>query len=300
MASERRNRAQVKSTPAQPLNRYGGARVERKGGWHWNWRDLYHRFLALPISIAVLLCSAYYLLVNVLFAGLYLIDPSGIAGAQPGKFTDAFFFSVQTIATIGYGVMYPKSLFTNLLVTVESVIGIMSFALITGVLFTRFSRPVARVLFSQVAVIGRYEGKPAFMFRMANERRNQILQAQVRVTLVRSEPDAHGGEVRRLHDVQLVRTQSSFFSLSWMVVHVIDESSPLWRATEETLRGTDTEIVVLLAGIDETLNQTVHARHSYGPEEILWNHRFADILTRTPEGGRAIDLDRFHDTVPLA
>jgi inward rectifier potassium channel len=300
MASERRNRARATMTSARTFNRDGSVRIGRKGGPRWNWRDLYHWFLTLPISVAILLCSTYYLLVNVLFACFYLVDPGGIAGAEPGRFSDAFFFSIQTIATIGYGVMYPKSLFTHLLVTLETVVGIMSFALITGLLFTRFSRPVARVLFSKVAVIGRHEGKPALMFRMANERRNQILQAEVRVTLVRSERDAHGSEVRRLHDVKLVRTQSSFFGLSWMVVHVVDEASPLWRATPASLRETDAELVVLLAGIDETLNQTVHARHSYGPDEILWDHRFADILIRTPDGERAIDLDRFHETVPLA
>ena len=300
MASERRNRARATMTSARTFNRDGSVRIGRKGGPRRHWRDLYHWFLTLPISVAILLCSTYYLLVNVLFACFYLVDPGGIAGAEPGRFSDAFFFSIQTIATIGYGVMYPKSLFTHLLVTLETVVGIMSFALITGLLFTRFSRPVARVLFSKVAVMGRHEGKPALMFRMANERRNQILQAEVRVTLVRSERDAHGSEVRRLHDVNLVRTQSSFFGLSWMVVHVVDEASPLRRATPASLRETDTELVVLLAGIDETLNQTVHARHSYGPDEILWDHRFADILFHTPDGERAIDLDRFHDTVPLA
>ncbi|HEY6334701.1 MAG TPA: ion channel [Alphaproteobacteria bacterium] len=284
---------------SRSFNRDGSVRIGRKGGKRWNWRDIYHWFLTLPISGVILLCAAYYILVNILFACLYLLDSGGIAGAEQGKFADAFFFSIQTIATIGYGVMYPKSLFINLVVTLETVVGIMSFALITGVLFTRFSRPVARVLFSEALVIYPHEGRPAVQFRMANERRNQILQAEVRVTLVRSERDAHGGEFRRLYDVQLVRNQSSFFGLSWTVIHVIDETSPLWGATAESLLDSETDFVVLLAGVDETLNQTVHARHSYAAEDFLWGRRFADILIRTPEGERAMDLDKFHETVPI-
>ncbi|HYB10546.1 MAG TPA: ion channel [Alphaproteobacteria bacterium] len=296
-----RKRKVLKAEVASSLsfNRDASVRIARRGGKRWNWRDTYYWFLTLPISGVILLCSTYYILVNVLFACLYLLDPEGIAGADKGGFADAFFFSVQTIATIGYGVMYPKSLFINLVVTLETVVGIMSFALITGILFTRFSRPVARVIFSKVLVIDPHEGKPAVKFRMANERRNQILQAEVGVTLVRTEREGYGAEVRRLYDLKLVRNQSSFFGLSWTVVHIIDEASPLWGATPASLRHSETELIVLLAGVDETLSQTVHARHSYAAEDFLWARRFADILYRTPEGERGMDLDRFHETVPI-
>ena len=262
-------------------------------------RDLYAWFLSLSWRSVLTLLAGIYLLVNVVFALLYLADPDGIAHARPGSFADAFFFSVQTMATIGYGTLYPQTLFANIIVTAETIVGLLSFALITGLLFTRFSRPSARVLFSNVAVVAPFDGVPTLMFRMANARRNNILQAEVRVTLLRSEATKEGQDIQRQRDLKLMRHQSSFFGLSWTVAHPIDESSPLYGETAESMRECGAVIVVLLAGTDETLNQTVHARFAYTAEQILWNHRFVDVLTRDTSGQRIIDLRNFHDTTPL-
>jgi len=262
-------------------------------------RDLYARFLTLsPLAFLAVFAGAY-LLINVLFALLYLADPGGIGNARLGSFADAFFFSVQTMATIGYGNMFPKSVFANLVVTVETIVGLLTFAVTTGLIFARFSRPSARVLFSDIAVIHPFEGTPALMFRMANARRNVILQAEVRVTLLRREVTAEGVEIQRQRDLKLVRQQSSFFGLTWTVIHQIDKTSPLHGTTPEALRAAETVVAVLLAGTDETLNQTVHARFAYSADKILWNHRLVDVITRAPDGRRIIDLTHFHDAHPI-
>lgn len=262
-------------------------------------RDLYAWFLTLSWRAVLALLAGAYIVINLLFALLYLAEPGSIANARPGSFADAFFFSVQTMATIGYGTLAPATLFANLVVTAETVVGLLSFALITGLLFTRFSRPSARVLFSDVAVIAPFDGVPSLMFRMANARRNNILQAEVRVTLLRREVSSDGSEMQRQRDLKLVRHQSSFFGLSWTVVHPIDETSPLYGETPDSFRKREPVIVVLLAGTDETLSQTVHARFAYSAERVLWNHRFVDVLARAPDGQRIIDLTHFHKTQPL-
>jgi len=273
-------------------------RVGHRLGVH---RDLYHWFLTLPLPAVAAICVGVYIALNMLFAVLYLADPGAIANARPGSLSDAFFFSVQTIATIGYGNMYPETEYVNVLVTIETVTGLLYFALITGLLFTRFSRPSARVLFSSIAVVGPYDGVPTLMFRMGNERRNQILQAEVQVTLLRAERSPEGVPMWRQRDLKLVRGQSSFFSLSWTIFHPIDKESPLWGETEESLIAGDSEIVVLLAGVDEVLSQTVYARHAYEAADIKWGYRFADVLVADGTGGDErviIDYTRFDDIEP--
>ena len=281
------------------FHRDGTIDIVRKGWKVSRQRDLYHWFLSLRLWSLIGLCAGAYLLLNSFFALLYLLDSEGVANARTGSFADAFFFSVQTMATIGYGSMYPKSVFANLVVTVETVVGLLSFALITGLLFSRFSRPTARVLFSNVAVVSPYNGVPTLMFRVANERRNQLLQAEISVTLLRTERTAEGVEVRRQHDLKLVRDHSAFFSLSWTIMHPIDESSPLWGQTPESLAAGEVELAILLTGTDETFNQMVHGRFAYAAAEIQWNCRLADIIHRTPDGQRIVDYTRFHDTVAL-
>jgi inward rectifier potassium channel len=271
------------------------ARVGLEGGVS---RDLYHLTLTIPWGWFLLISAGLYLAINVLFAGLYLLQPGSIANAHD-DFADAFFFSVQTIATIGYGSMAPATVFANLVVTAETLIGMTLLAITTGVVFARFSRPTARVLFSRRVVILPRDGKPTLTLRMANQRRNQILQANVALTLVRNEMTSEGEQMRRFYDLKPVRTATPVFALSFTVMHVIDEDSPLFGMTPEMMADEDAELVVMVSGIDETVSQTVHARWSYDASEILWNHRFVDILGYLPDGRRAVDFSRFHDTVPI-
>jgi inward rectifier potassium channel len=234
-----------------------------------------------------------------LFALAYILGGDGIENARPGNFFDAFFFSVQTMASIGYGAMYPKTLYANVLVTIEALLGLIGLAMATGLMFARFSLPKARVMFSSVAVMTPYNGMPTLMFRVANERQNWILEAQIRVSLVRSEITKEGDVMRRFYDMSLVRSHSPLFALTWTVMHPIDESSPLYGVTPEEMVEDDMEVVVTLTGLDETVTQTIHTRHSYVAEEIFWNMRFVDILSKTRDGRRSIDYTRFHDVIPI-
>ncbi len=267
--------------------------------FHPSRSDLYHWLLVISWSKFLLLISLFYLVVNLLFAFAYLTTGDGIANAESGSFSDPFFFSIQTLSTIGYGAMYPQTLYAQILVTVEVLIGLLLLAILTGLMFARFSRPTARVIFSRIAVICPYNGLPTLMFRTANQRENQILEAQVQVSLLRNEVSPEGHQLRRFYDLKLLRSQTPVFGLSWLVMHPIDKTSPLYGATVDSLSQLETEIWVTLTGLDETFSQTIHARHSYTVSEILWDARFVDIFSRTPDGQRYIDLSRFHDVTPL-
>jgi inward rectifier potassium channel len=258
-------------------------------------RDLYHSLLVAswPQFFSIVLVA--YVASNLVFACGYHAIGDGIDGARPGSFEDAFFFSVQTMATIGYGKMAPRGLPANLLVTLEALVGLLGLALVTGLVFAKFSRPTARVLFSRNAVITSFEGVPSLLFRMANERGNQIAEAQAHLVLLRTERTPEGEEVRRMHDLRLVRSQSAFFAFTWMVVHPITPDSPLFGETAATLAGKDLDLVASLTGLDETLSQSVHARHAWTVDQILWGHRFADVIVQTPDGRRAIDYRHFHE-----
>jgi inward rectifier potassium channel len=269
-------------------------------GLHSAWfTDLYHRILTMSWPRFLALTLAAYLATNMLFAGLYLLQPGSIANARADSPIDAFFFSVETIATIGYGVMSPATIYANMLMTVESAIGMLFVALTTGLIFARFSRPTARVLFSRVAVVGPHNGKPTLTVRLANQRQNQILATQVSMTLVRDELTEEGNLLRRFYDLKLVRDRSPVFALTFTVMHEIDAASPLRGGSSEVLAEFNAELIVTASGIDETLVQPVHARASYLPNEVLWNHRFVDIIGWTEDGQRAIDYRRFHDAVKL-
>jgi len=261
--------------------------------------DLYHFMLRLSWCSFLLGGVALYIAANAVFALLYLLQPGAIGNARPGSFADAFFFSVQTIATIGYGQLVPATLYANLLVTIETATGLMFLAIATGLVFARFSRPTARMLFSRIAVIGPHNGQPTLSLRLANQRRNQILQAEVAATLVRDERTEEGVLIRRFYDLTLSRYRSPVFALTFTVMHVIDRDSPLYGASAAALEAQNAELVVTASGIDETIAQRVHARTSYLPDEILWGHRFVDVIGWTEDGRRVIDYRGFHDTVPL-
>lgn len=288
------------SRPLRLIRRSGQAAmpvkvVGMRNSW---WEDLYYLLLTVSWPWFVCIVTAIYLTVNTLFAFAYLHEPYGLANAQPGSFIDAFAFSVQTFATIGYGAMYPRTLYTNLVVTFEVLVGLLVIALTTGLAFAKFAKPSARVLFSNFAVIDRGDGteNPTLMFRAANRRRrNQILEAQVSATLVRDETNSRGEFMRRFYDIKLVRHSSPVFMLTWSVMHRIDETSPLFGESAESLAQKNVELIVILTGLDETVAQTVHARHSYVAREIAFDSRFADIISRAPDGSRVIDYTLFHE-----
>jgi inward rectifier potassium channel len=261
--------------------------------------DLYHFLLRLPWWRFLLGGLVVYLAANAAFALFYLAQSGAVAHARPGDFSDAFFFSVQTFSTVGYGQMAPATLYANLVVTLETGAGLLFLALATGLVFARFSRPTARVLFSRVAVIGPYNGVPTLSFRLANQRQNQILEAEVGAMLLRDEVTDEGVAIRRFYDLRLARTRTPVFALTFTVMHAIDPDGPLWGATAASLAAQNAELIVTASGIDETIAARVHARTSYLPDEIRWNHRFADVIGWTEDGCRIVDYRRFHDTIAL-
>ncbi|HEY2708209.1 MAG TPA: ion channel [Caulobacteraceae bacterium] len=260
------------------------------------WRDAYHFLLTIPLWAFFGVMALGYVAVNAIFALIYTAV-GGVSGLQPGDFPGAFFFSVETFSTVGYGQVYPHSLAAHLAATVESFCGFFNLAIATGLLFARISRPTARVLFSDRAVVGMLDGAPTLMFRAANRRRNRIVEAEVTVTLVRDATTQEGTTFRRFQNLDVLRTRSPVFILTWTIMHRIDETSPLFGETTESLFARRAEILVIVKGLDETFAQTIHARASYFPEEIVWGGRLVDIFTRDERGRPVIDYTHFHDIV---
>ena len=271
------------------------------GGAHYvglppeRWRDAYHVLLTISWPRFFALMASAYLAINTLFALLYLIDPHGVSNATPGDFADHFFFSVQTLGGLGYGVMAPRDLYANLIMTLETFVGLFNLAVATGLMFSRFARPTARIMFSNIAVVAPFEGTPSLMFRAANRRRNLVMEAEVTASLVRNVTTAEGVTMRRFQDLSVVRGRTPMFILTWQVIHPIDEQSPLFGETAQSLMAQQAEIVVVMRGVDETFASTIHARASYTPEQIRWGRQLADIFSFDPNGRRVIDFTRFHD-----
>jgi inward rectifier potassium channel len=287
--------------PVSLVRRPRGARAAIiKGQDAGRFLDFYHGVLTASWPGFVAQLAALFLTINLVFAILYVTDRGGIANARPGSFADAFFFSVQTLGTLGYGVMAPKTFYTNILVTAESFAGILIIALFAGMIFARFSRPFARVVFSRNAVVTPFDGRPTLMFRAANQRGNSILDASVNVSLAGNYTTREGHTMRRFQELKLLRGSNPLFALSWTVMHTVDESSPLCNLGLAEMIEHDMEIVVMLSGMDETISDRIYARHSYLPEEILWHRRFVDVVSVTPGGQRVVDLVHFHDTEELA
>ena len=260
--------------------------------------DVYHYWLTASWSRVLGVLGGLYLVVNAVFAVGYLLT-GGIENAAAGSFQDAYFFSVQTLATIGYGKLSPVTLPAHLLVTFESFCGLLGVAMATGLMFAKFARPTARVLWSKVAVISEHEGISSFMFRVANERGNAVVEAQLRVGILTQEVTKEGVRLRRIHDLKLTRSSSAVFALSWLAIHPITPDSYLYGKSFAELTALEAEIVVSLTGLDGTFAQTIHDRHSYVLSEIVWGHHFVDILGALPDGRRGVNYHLFHDTVPV-
>jgi inward rectifier potassium channel len=283
---------------AVPFSRQGVKAIGVERAFH---KDIYHFVLGRTWPQFFLLVSLVFVVTNMLFAWLFLAEPGAIANVRPGSFEDAFYFSVQTLATIGYGGMYPASRYGHAIVAVEAIVGILMVALITGITFTRFARPSARVLFSDKVVISPRDGVPHVMFRMANWRRNRIVEARLGVTLLVTERTREGDVMRRQIDLPLQRDKTNVFFLTWTAMHVVDERSPFFGPDAlDRLRAQQAEIYLALTGLDETIGQTIHVRKQYLLDDLVPHARFADVLSTHPDGRRVIDYRKFHDVVRLS
>jgi inward rectifier potassium channel len=280
---------------ARLLNRDGSFNVRRAGLSLFRSLSLYHHLLNTSWTRFFASVAAFYLVSNVVFAAAFVLCGKHALQGTRGetlieRFLESFFFSVHTLATIGYGSVSPASLAANILVTVEALIGLMGLALVTGILFARFSRPSAQILFSRQAVVGPYRDITALMLRIANERTTQLIEVEATVSL-----NLWQGERRKFYELPLERKKVLFFPLHWVIVHPIDERSPLWGMGEADFRGADAEVLVLLTAVEEDFGQTVHARTSYKPAEVVWGARFADLYLRSDDGMLGIDVGRLHE-----
>ncbi|MFN0105203.1 MAG: ion channel [Bryobacteraceae bacterium] len=281
----------------------GTLNVVRLGHGFWQSINVYQHMITVTWPRFFLYVFVFYVIANAIFAALYIAaGPGAIQGGEPGaRWHNAIFFSVQTIATIGYGQMTPKGTLANSLVAIEALTGLMGFALITGILFARFSRPSALIIRSKIAVVAPYQGRTGLMFRIANGRVSQLIDIKATVTYSWMDRPAGARAIRRFQQLTLERDSVVLLPTQWVIVHPIDEKSPFFDLNQRQILDTDPEIFVYLSAIDETFSQAVHSRFSYADADIVHGAKFSDLFGATPDGVVSIDLSKISDfdRVPL-
>ena len=263
-------------------------------------RDTYHLILTLSWPGFAGLIFGIYLLINLVFAALYMLNAHAVAEMRPGSFFDAFFFSVETLATVGYGHMYPETFYGHLITMLEIMVGMFGLAVITGLIFVRFSRPTARMHFSKVAVIAPFEGVPNLMIRVANLRHQAMVEPEFRMILIRSTVTAEGDDVRRFRSLKLEFDHLIVSSVVLTVRHRIDEESPLFGMTPEEFQQQDIRIIASIVGVDTVIVAPVQSFGDYNYEQIEWNRRFVEIYDQNEEGQWTVDYARIDETEDIA
>jgi inward rectifier potassium channel len=267
------------------------------GGRRKPLRDVYDLLMRAPWSTGIVVVLGAFLVANMVFGAAFTLA-GGVAGTRPGSFLDAFFFSVQTLGTLGYGAMYPRGLAANILVTIEVVTGVFMLALVTGFTYSKFSNVRARIQFAERAVLSPFNGVPTLMLRVGNERRSRVIDARIRMTLTRLERTKEGVPFYRMIDLNLERSRIPNLARSWTVFHPINDASPLYGASPESLAAIEAELTILVVGLDETSSQTLHAQRHHDHTKIAWGARHADLLTELPDGRLRVDLSQFHKLLP--
>jgi inward rectifier potassium channel len=266
----------------------------------WRWRDIYRWLLGLRWPQFGVFVGALYIALNLLFAALYSLRQDSIAGTTGGYwFYDCFFFSVQTLATVGYGHMYPQTLYGHIVTTIEIMSGIFLLAVMTGLIFVRFSRPSARVVFSKSIVIAPLNGKPTLMVRVGNENQHSMVEAEFRIMFSRDEPLLEGGDFRYFYVLKLHFERLTVFPAALTLRHTIDETSPLFGATPESLEASRVLFVVSVVGIDPVIAAAVQTQNDYTWRDVRFGERFAEMYTEHGDGRLTVDYGRLHDTEPV-
>jgi inward rectifier potassium channel len=263
-------------------------------------QDLYHHFMTVSWPQVFGTIVVFFLVFDTFFGCLYDMVPGCIANLNPPGFLGAFFFSVETLATVGYGDMHPQTLYGHVVAMLEIFVGVLMLALITGLMFARFSKPRARFLFAKVGVVRPIEGELTLVFRAANARQNVVQEASARLRMLRDEVTIEGYQIRRITDLKLVREQHPAFALSWTLMHVIDDSSPLLEETEESLRRSAASFILTVSGTDETTGQVLIARVEYPSTALRWHQAFRDVLEKQEDGTLLVDYGKFDEVEPLA
>lgn len=255
--------------------------------------DLYHTLLTTSWARLVLVLAFGWVVTNAAFAALFLLAGDSIQNAEAGSFRDAFFFAVQTSATIGYGGMLPRTVAGHVLVTALSFVSILQNAMAAGLMFAKFARPSARIRMAHRPVVFHRDGENLLQFRLANGRQNQVVEGKVRLWLLRNESFSDGERARRIHELALTRSETPIFMLSFAAQHVLDERSPLHGATPESMAASDAQLIVTFTGIDDSFGTTIHARHGYSWRHVAWGYKYADLFSMRPDGGRTMDYREF-------
>lgn len=291
------NRRQRAERPRR-LN-LGGREVESYGLRTDFWSDFNHRCLTASWPVFFAGAAVLFLATNFVFAFLFWLGDKPVANA-PGDFLYYFYFSIETLATVGYGDMHPQTHYGHVLASIEMFLGLFVAAVLTGLIFYRFSRPRARILFSQSAVIAAHDGTPSLMIRAANERLNAISGPTAKMWLTTTVMTAEGAEFRRFNELPLLRSQSPLFVLSWTIIHPIDAASPLFGLDQDALDARQATIIVAIEGHDETSVQTVRARKTYQRQDIVFGQRFVDVLEPSNDDRVRVNYTKFHTTEPDA
>jgi inward rectifier potassium channel len=278
----------------------GGRQVVTYGLPRRPWQDLYHLFMTISWPKLFLSYGGFFFIFNLIFASAYQLQAGDVANLNPDGYWGRFFFSVETLATVGYGDMHPQTPYAHVVASVEIFTGLMTVALITGMMFARFSRPTARILFARHAVVRQFDGRQTLILRAANARQNVIMEATAQLRLIRDEKTVEGDPIRRIYDLPLRRSEQPVFLYGWNLMHVIDATSPLAGVTPESLQAANGFLLLTIGGIDETTGQTLMSRYEYRASSLRWNHAFADIITTGQDGIDRFDYTKFHDVEPLA
>jgi inward rectifier potassium channel len=284
-------------TSRQRIVRFGDREVIAEGLSLSFWADISHRCMTASWPAFIGGAALVFVAFNAVFAVLYWIGDQPISSIPGGAYIDYLYFSIETLSTAGYGDMHPQTHYGHFIAAVELFTGIFSMSLMTGLIFARFARPNARLLFADHPVVSNHEGKPTLMVRFANERHNIIGNANAKLWLMRNEMSLEGQPLRRFYELQLVRSEHPALALSWTLYHVLDEASPLYGFDAEKLGAASASLVVVVSGYDVVAAQTVHARKPYDHSEIRFGHRYADILDNSEEGRLKINYGRFHETL---
>src|SRR5580704_6533091 len=276
----------------------GDFEVETRGLGAGFWTDFYHRSMIVSWPLFFASAALIFVLLNAVFAALYMLGDHPVANVADDLPLSLFYFSIETLATVGYGDMHPQTNYGHLVATVEIFTGMSFLAVMTGLIFARFSRPRARFVFAEHPVVGLHQGRPTLMIRVANARNNTISQATARLWLFLVEKTNEGSQLRRYYELELERQEHPMFTLSWTLFHPIDESSPLFGLTGADLAAADAAFAFNVSGIDDSSAQHLHARKLYAHQDILWRHRYRDITSISPQGRLLIDYSKFHDVLP--
>lgn len=264
------------------------------------WRDSYHWILSLSWPRFALLVLAAYLTINLVFATAYALGDHCIGEMASGSFPQAFFFSVETLATVGYGHMYPATVYGHVITTLEIIVGMVWVAVITGLIFVRFSRPTARILFSRSLLIGNFNGKPTLMFRVANLRHTSMVDACFRLIFSRDERVVEGELVRRFYELEVTPHRMITFPAALTIRHTIDERSPLFGEAAESLEKSDAFFLASTVSVETVMAASVQSQQGYSWSDLRFGERFVDVYTELESGRLEVDYGRLHDTEPVA